>query len=231
MRPLRMMYAAQQGPRRGSEQQPDPAQLVEGHRQCPGDEQHPSPGRDDGQVVQRPAREHRGEHQRAEELHRHRDPERQVGERPVEAPVHQAQRHPEGHDREPVLSAVPAQGRAGQREQDQGRERDPQQHRPAAPTSGTSVAASAPPNCTETTPPNTSSGAGTEDLEHCALCPSHAQSLNSPSGVFLPHARRPGFHARPTTPTGGFVYAGTRPDVRRTPRSGIRRTRTPARRC
>ena len=51
----------------------------------------------------------------------------------VEAPVHQPERHPERHHGHPCLARVPAQPRPGERQEDQRRERDPQQHRPAGP--------------------------------------------------------------------------------------------------
>ena len=118
---------------RRRQQQTHPAELVERHRERLGDQQHPSPGGGDRDEVERRRDSTVGQHQRAEELHGDRDTQREVGQRAVEAPVHQPERHPERHHGQPRLARVAPPARSGQ------------WHAGSAPRTGSAAAPTRPP--------------------------------------------------------------------------------------
>src|SRR5665647_2500238 len=74
-----------------------------------------------------PARDQRNR-ERAEELERHREPDRDPAERLVDAPVHPRESDRVAGDQEPVVARTAAQLRPGPQQQDDGRRGEPEPH-------------------------------------------------------------------------------------------------------
>ena len=160
VRPLRMMYAAQQAPARASAS-PSPTRSSSATRAVRAPEMRTTPAgrRAPREEVAPPAREDRGEHQRPDELDRHGDPDRQPGER--------GRRRPGSSRPRPAAKRTRPPSPPGGRPRSRGRATASRTAAaitrrratdPAAPIRGISVAA--PPICTETTAVITSSRAG-----------------------------------------------------------------------
>ena len=96
----------------------------------------PSAAAAHGDEVAQPAGQHGREHQRAEELDRHGDPDRQPGERGVERPVHQRRGPARRRHGEPVRPGATAQPRPGDGQQHGRGEDQTQGDRPGRPDRG-----------------------------------------------------------------------------------------------
>jgi len=114
------------GPARRRHERQQHADGVDGAAAGIGQQHDPDRRQRRAGEVQAPARERHRDGQRAGELDRHRDAERDARERLVDAQVHGAQHDPEGGHEAQVARRVTAHARAPDRLQDHRREERPQ---------------------------------------------------------------------------------------------------------
>ena len=128
----------------------------------------PPPASSDPHAVQQPARSGHGDGQRAGELDGHRDPERQVVQRLVEAPVHAGQGQAVGdHQSESGRLRPRSDGRATA-SSTSAVSSTRRNATPPGPAEAKSRSANAEPNCTEQTPARRSTCGGRHRLGHAA---------------------------------------------------------------
>lgn len=157
-RALARMYPAQNSPGEKGQRQPAqrcPAGAVQPQQRDPSDsQQRPAD-------VQRPPSLRQRQQQRAQELHRHRDPQRSRADRGVEGEVSAPETTPSSAAATHCCLVHVTYRRSDHREQHNRRQQQAQQGHPAAPRSPNSVRAIPLPNCNETIDPGTNTGAGT----------------------------------------------------------------------
>ena len=103
----RMMYAAQQAPARAASPSPMRSSSAKGTLRASGDEDDAGGGTQHREEVQGPTGQDDGEHERAEELDGHGDPDREAAERGVERRVHGPEGQTEEHHGEPRVAGCP----------------------------------------------------------------------------------------------------------------------------
>ena len=93
------------------------------------EQRDPGTGEDDPQKVERTPGGDEGDAERADELERDRDSERDAVEREIEARVHRGEHEPEGGGKRKLGAAVAVQSRAPDRDEDDGGDRDADERR------------------------------------------------------------------------------------------------------